>query len=177
MCFGKVHGDIVLFTVGHERLSGVQVPLSPRRNHLNTGFQGIGAQLKAHLVIPFTGCTMRDGIGTGLIGNFDQSLSNQRPGDGSAKQILTLIYRIGTEHGKHEIAHKGFLEIFNINLLHTQCLRLGASGLNFLTLANIGSESHHFTLVGFLQPAHDHRGIQPPRVREHNLIHRCHNRA
>ena len=120
---------------------------------------------------------MGDGVGTGLVGNFDQSLRDQRPGDGGAKQVLTLIYRVGTEHGKHEVAHKGFLEIFNVNLLHTQCLRFGASGLNFLALANVCSERHHFTLVGFLQPAHDHRGIQPPRVCEHHLIRRCHNHA
>ena len=74
LCLGKIHRDIVLLTIGHERLTGVQVPLSPRRNHLNTGFQGIGAQLKAHLIVPFTGCTVGDGVGTGLVGNLDQSL-------------------------------------------------------------------------------------------------------
>ena len=76
LCLGKIHRDIVLLTIGHERLTGVQVPLPPRRNHLNAGFQGIGAQLKAHLIVPFTGCTVGDGVGTGLVGNLDQSLGD-----------------------------------------------------------------------------------------------------
>ena len=81
LCLGKIHRDIVLLTIGHERLTGVQVPLSPRRNYLNTRAQGIGAQLKSHLIVPFAGRTMGNGVSTGLVGNLDQSLRDQRPGD------------------------------------------------------------------------------------------------
>ena len=40
---GKIDRDIVLLAIGHQRLAGIQIPLTPRCNHLNARFQRVGA--------------------------------------------------------------------------------------------------------------------------------------
>ena len=39
-------------------------------------------------------------------------------------------------------------------------LGFGARRFHFLALTNISGKRHHFTLIGFLQPLDDDRGVQ-----------------
>ena len=69
------------------------------------------------------------------------------------------------------------LQVVDIDFFDTQRFSFGTRWFNFLTLTQVSSKRHHFALIGFLQPAHDHGGIETPRVRQHNLFCRCHNHA
>ena len=140
----------MLFTIIHQCFAGAEVPLAPRRNHLNTGLECIGSQLEAHLIITFAGSAVRNRVSTGFIGNLNHALGNQWAGNGGSQQVLTLIDRIGTKHRVNVIPHKFFLQIININLPYAQGLGLGASGLYLFTLSDISSKGYDLTLIGFL---------------------------
>ena len=54
--------------------------------------------------------------------------------------------------------------------------RLGASRLQFLALAEIGGESHHFALVSILQPLEDDGGIETTGIGQYyffDVAHFC----
>ena len=149
----------MLFTIRHKRFSRVEIPLPPRRDHLNTGLQRISPQLKPDLIIAFTGSTVRNRISAGLGSYLDQSLRNQRPCNRGAEQVFAFIYRVGSKHGKYEIFDEALLQVFDINLVDTQGLCLRASWLDLLRLPNVSREGHDFTLIGFLEPSHDDGGV------------------
>ncbi|BBG29740.1 sugar kinases, ribokinase family [Zymobacter palmae] len=166
-----VYWDVVLFTVGHQFFTGVEIPFTPRRDDLDTRFERISAQLETHLVVTFTGSTVCDGIGTGFIGDFNQSSSDERTCDGSTQQVLTFIDGVGTEHREYIVTHEGFAQIFNVDFLDAQLTCLFSCRFDFFTLTQIGRERHDFTVVGFLKPFGDHGSIQPTRVGQHHLLH------
>ena len=165
-----VHGNLVPLAEGHQRLSGVQVPLPPRRDHLDIRVQGVGTQLESHLVVALARGAVGDGVRAGLLGNLHQPPGDQRAGDAGAQQILPLVEGVGTEHGEDVVAHERSLQILDVDFPHPHGLGLGAGRLHLLALADVGGEGHHLGVVGFLQPAADNRGVQPPGIGQHDLL-------
>ena len=49
--------------------------------------------------------------------------------------------------------------------------RLGARGLEFLALTEIGREGDHLAAIGLLQPLQDDRGVEPARIGEHHFLY------
>src|SRR5690606_24392225 len=121
--------------------------------------------------------TVGDGVGAGLIGDFHQTLGNQRTRNGSSQQVLAFIDSVRTEHGENEIASELFAQIVNIDFLHTQGLGLGTGRLHFLALPDISGKGHHLTLVGFLQPLDDYGGVQTSGISQNNLFDTRHAAA
>ena len=156
--------------VGHQGFPGGQIPLPPGGDHLDTGLQCVGAELEPHLVIALAGGAVGDGVGAGLVGDLDQALGDQGAGDGSAQQVLALVYRVGAEHGEYEVPDKFLAQVVDIDFLDTHGLRFGASGLNLLALADIGGKGDNLALVVILQPAHDDRGIEAAGIGQDHFL-------
>ena len=167
---GVIHRNIVLLAVGHEGFARAQVPLPPGRYHMNAGLQRVGAELKAHLVVTLAGGAVGDGIRAGFVGNLDQALGNQGPGDGGTEQVFTLVNGVGAKHGEDKIAHELLAQVFNVDFANTHGLGLGARGLQLLALADISGEGNHLAAVVLLQPAGDHRGIETAGVGQHHFV-------
>ena len=74
--FGEINRNVVLLAITHQCFPGVKIPLTPGCDNLNARFQRVSAQLKSHLVITLTCCTVGNGISTCLGRNFYQSLCN-----------------------------------------------------------------------------------------------------
>ena len=149
--------DAVLFGIRHQLLAAQQVPLAPRRDDLDVRVQRVGAQFKAHLVVAFAGGAMRDGLGRGCMGDFDQALGDQRARDGGAEQVLSFIHGVGAKHREHKIAHEFLAQILDKNVFRrdAELQRFFACRFQFFTLAEVGGEGDHFTLVSVLQPFQD----------------------
>jgi hypothetical protein len=111
-----------------------------------------------------------DGVGAGLISDLNQSLGNQRTGDGGAEQVLALVDRVGPEHGEDVVAGELFAQVLNVDFLNAEGLGLFPRGFDFLTLANIGRKGDDLTVVGFLKPFDDYRGVESALVGQDDLV-------
>src|SRR5690606_15398743 len=90
--------------------------------------------------------------------------------EGRAQQVVALVDRPGPEHGE---------DVFTDEYL-TKAVCVGGAGagaqgllpgfLHLVPLTDVGGESHDLSAVLGLQPVEDHRGIQPARVGENDLV-------
>ena len=165
--------DLVLLGELDQRLARLEIPLAPRRDHLHVGLERVIAELEAHLVVPFAGGAVGNGVGADLFRDLDLLLGDQRPRDRGAEQILPLIDRIGTEHREHIIAHEFLAQILDKNVfrLDAERERLRPRRLQFLALAEIGGEGDDLAAIGRLQPFEDDRGVEPAGIGEHDFSH------
>ena len=113
---------------------------------------------------------MGDSVCAGLLGDFDQSLGNQRPGNRRAEQINAFINGIGAEHGEHEVPHELLAQVLDADILDAEHFGLLARRLQLFALAQIGGEGHHLAIIRLLQPFQDDRGVQPARIGQHDLL-------
>mmetsp|Transcript_10507 Transcript_10507/g.17053 ORF Transcript_10507/g.17053 Transcript_10507/m.17053 type:complete len:350 (-) Transcript_10507:1206-2255(-) len=148
------NGDLVLLCKFQQFGSRGQVPLPPRRNHLDVGVERIGGQLEPHLIVAFAGCAMRHGVCTGRFGNLNQTFGNQRTRNRGAQQVQTFIDRIGAEHRENKVAHKLFSHIFDVDVfrLDAQEFRLRTRWFELFALTQVCGEGHHLTAIFGLQP-------------------------
>ncbi len=168
--------DFVLGRVVHQLLAREQVPFAPRSDDLYARLERIGAELETNLVVALAGRAVGNGIGTGLVGDLDQTLGDQRTGNGGTEQVLTFVNGIGAEHREDEVAYELFAQVVDVDFLDAHGLGLGTRWLDFLALSEVGGEGHHFAVIGVLQPLEDHRGVQATGIRQDYLLYvgHCH---
>ncbi len=163
--------DTVLFGVVHQLFAGQQVPLTPWGDDLDARLERVGTQLETHLVVALAGSAMGNGVCAGFVGDFDEALGDQRAGDGSTQQVLTFVDGVGAEHREHEITHEFFAQVVDVDLFNTHCLSLGAGRFDLFALTQVSGESHHFAVVGILQPLENHRSIKAAGIRQYDLFY------
>src|SRR5690606_7671189 len=100
----------------------------------------------------------------------DEVLRDQRPRNRGAEQVFTLVDGIGTEHREHVVGGELLLEILDEHLLDAHRHGLGARRFDFLALADVGGERHHFAAVGIGEPLEDDGGVEPPGVGQNDLV-------
>lgn len=130
----------------------------PWRDDPDVRAQRVGAEFEAHLIVAFAGRAMRDRLGAGQVGDLDHPLRDQRPGDRGAEQIFALVHGVGAEHRKDVIAHELLAQVLDVDVLRRdpELQRFRTRRFEFVALAEIGGEGHHFAVVGILQPLQDH---------------------
>ena len=148
------------------------LPLAPRRDHLDVGLQRIGRELEAHLVVALAGRAMGDRVGADLARDLDQPLGDQRPRDRGAEQIEAFVLGVGAEHREDEVAHEFLAQILDEDVLRLDAehLGLGARRLELLALAEIGGEGHDLAAVGRLQPLEDDRSVEAAGIGEDDAL-------
>ena len=168
----EVHGNAVFVGIGQELFTRQQVPLAPRSDHFDIWHQGVGAKLKANLVVAFAGRPVADGVGAGFLRDLHESLGNQWASDGGAQQVLAFIQGIGSEHGEHKVTHKLFAQIFDEDVfgVDPHFDGFGSGGFNFLALTDVGREGHHLAVIGVLQPLQNNGGVESTRVGQHDAF-------
>src|SRR5262249_48976067 len=139
-------------------------------DHLDVRIEGVVGELEAHLVVTLAGGAVRHGVGTGLGGDLDLPLGDERPRDRGAQQILTLIEGVGAEHREDEVAHELLAQVLDEDLLDAEHLCLPARRLELLALAEVGGEGDDLAAVGLLQPLQDDGGVEAARIGEHDLL-------
>ena len=165
-------GDLMLFGPCDQCGAAGQIPFAPRGDDLDARLQRIGGKFKAHLIVALAGSAVGDSVGTGLAGDLDEALGNERPGDRGAEQVIAFVAGIGAHHREHEIAHEFLAQVVDVDVLGLDAhqLGLGAGRGEFFTLAEIGGERHYLAAVGHLQPLEDDAGIETAGVGEDDAL-------
>ena len=79
-----------------------------------------------YLVVVLVGGVVGDGVGAGLVGDFDQVLGDQWVSDGGIQQVLVFVDGVGVEHWVDEIVDEFFVQVVDVDFLDVQCLSFGA---------------------------------------------------
>ena len=138
---------------------------------LDVRVERIGGELEAHLVVALAGGAMGDRVGAGRVGDLDQALGDQRPGDRGAEQIDAFVQGVHAHHREDEVADELLAQILDMDFADAEHLGLAPGRLQLLALAEIGGEGHHLGAIGGLQPFEDDRGVEPARIGKHDLFH------
>src|SRR5688572_29454752 len=114
---------------------------------------------------------MRDVSGAFLLGDFDHAFGDERARDAGAEEILVFVDRPRLDHRKNEIARELLLEVVDVDLRSARGHRFLIKAFEFLLLPNVSAKGNHFSLILFLNPREEHRGVEPPRVCQNYLHH------
>mmetsp|Transcript_10585 Transcript_10585/g.25926 ORF Transcript_10585/g.25926 Transcript_10585/m.25926 type:complete len:491 (-) Transcript_10585:10-1482(-) len=170
LALGGGDGDAALLGVLDEGGARVQVPLAPRRDHLDVRLQAVVPQLEPHLVVALARGAVAHGVSADLARDLNLALGDERARDGGAEEVGALIQGVGAEHGEHVVTHKLLAQVVDEDLLHAHLLRLGARRLQLLALPEVRGEGDDLAPVRVLQPLEDDGGVQPAAVRQHHLL-------
>src|ERR1700737_2735943 len=138
-----------------------EIPFAPGCYDLDVGGERVVAELEADLVVALAGGAMGDGIGADLASDLDLPLGDQRGRDRGAEKVGAFIERVGAKHRKDEIAHKLLAQIVDKDLADPEQLGLAARRSQLLALAEIGGKGDDLAAISLLQPAQDHRSVEP----------------
>ena len=164
--------DLVLFGELDQPGAAGQVPLTPRRDHLDVGIERVIAQLEADLVVALAGRTVADRVGADHLRDLDLALGDQRPRDRRAEQVQPFVQRVRAHHREDVIADEFLAQIVDEDVLGLDArhLRLLARRLQLLALAQVGGEGDDFAVIRLLQPFQDHARIQTARIGEDDAV-------
>ena len=165
------NGDAVLLRIGDLCRARVKIPFTPRCDDLEIGRKRLDRQLKTHLIVPFSCCTMSNGIRPLALRDVNERLGNHRAGKRSAEQIFALVYRTCLQC-RPDILLKELLR--EIDDEHLRCTRgecFVVNNTQFIALSNIGTGSDNLTaIVVLFQPRNDHRRIQSAGIGKNDFF-------
>jgi len=166
--------DLVLLGEVQQVLPRLELPLAPRGDDADVGFEGVVAELEADLVVALPGGPVTDGVGADHAGDLDLAFGDQGPGDRGAEQILPLVQGVGPEHREDIVPHELLAQVVDedVLFLDAQLQRLLARRRQLLALAQIGGEGHDLRAVFGLQPFQDDRGVEAAGIGEDDLLGR-----
>jgi len=151
-----------------------EVPLAPRRDDADVGFERVIGQLEAHLIVALACGSVSHRVGARRTRDLDLLLGDQWPGDRRAEQILPFVKRVHAEHREDVIADELLADVLDEDVLgpDAQQFRLLARGVQLLPLPEIGGEGHDLAAVLGLEPLQDHGRIEPARIGEDDFLRR-----
>ena len=62
--------------------------------------------IEADLVVALAGAAVGDGVGALALGDLDQELRDERPGEGRGQRVGALVQGVGLEVRPHEVGHE-----------------------------------------------------------------------
>jgi hypothetical protein len=148
----------------------------PGGEHLDAWIERFGGELEAALVVALAGGPVGEHRAALAVRDLDAHLADQGPGDRRAQQIRALVAGLPLHRGEGEVAAQLLAHV------HDQRLDGAAvAGLLEVRLAILAGlaqiDVHGHDLVALLdQPAEDHRGVQPARIRQHAPLAHLHPR-
>src|SRR6185437_10497109 len=134
--------DLVLFGEVEQRLAAGELPLAPRRYHLDIGLQRIIAKFETDLVVALARRAVTDRVRADFPRDLDLALGDQRARNRRTEKILAFIDRVRAEHREDEVADELLAKVVYEDVLgfHPEHLRLAPRRLDLLALAEVGRE-------------------------------------
>src|SRR5690606_14916922 len=100
-------------------LARVDVPLTPRCDHLEVRSKRCEGQLEADLVVALAGASVCERVGARRECALRLPASDDRPRHCGAKQILARVDRAGTQRREDRVAHELLTQILDDERLRT----------------------------------------------------------
>ena len=167
---GNLQRHIVCLGVVDFLVSGLDAPLSPRRDDRHAGRKILDCQLKADLIVSFAGAAVGNGIRALGKRNLGKLLADDRSCKCRAEQVLFILRTHHDRRDANLVAH--FIDKVSDDQLACAGLkRLFLQTLELVALTDVGGNSDDFgVIVVFLQPGNDDGRIQTARVGENDFL-------
>ena len=141
----------------------------PRREDGDLRIERLGGELEAALVVPLAGGTVGEHRGPLAVGDVDDHLRNQWTGDRRAEEVGPLVAGLPLKDREGEVATEFLADVDDLGVD-------GAAGAGLLErrrpvlarLAEVDVDGDH-VIAALDEPAEDHGGVEPPRIRQHAL--------
>ena len=149
----------------------------PRREDGDLRIERLGGELEAALVVPLASGTVGEHRGPLAVGDVDDHLRDQWPGDRRAEEVGPLVAGLPLKDREGEVATEFLADVDDLGVD-------GAAGAGLLErrrpvlarLAEVDVDGDH-VIAALDEPAEDHGGVEPPRIRQHALgpisAHEC----
>ena len=127
--------------------------------------------IEADLVIALARAAMGDRVGAFALGDLDEELRDQRPGERGRQRVRALVQRVGLEVRPDEVGDEALAAIDDVGARgarrHGPRLDTGAQR----PTAEVDRERDDLDPVLLLEPGDGDRGIETAGVGEDDLVH------
>ena len=173
------YGEALVIGISMPRSFGVVDLLVARQAHpdahrgddLEPRIERVGRDVEADLVVALARAAVGDGVGALALGDLDEELGDERPGEGRGQRVGALVQRVGLQVRPHEVGHEALAGID-----HVGARRAGRHGPPLDALAQrpaaeVDGQRHDLDPVLLLEPGDGDGRVESARVGEDDLVH------
>ena len=123
-------------------VAGQAHPDAHRRDDLEPRIEGVGGDIEADLVVALAGAAVGDRVGALALGDLDEELRDERPGERGGQRIGALVQRVGLEVRPHEIGDEALARVDHVGARGAGGDRPGLDALAQRAAAEIDRQGH-----------------------------------
>ena len=127
--------------------------------------------IEADLVVALAGAAVGDRVGALALGDLDEELRDQRPGEGRRQRIGALVQGVGLEVRPDVVGHEPLARVDHVGARgagrHRPILDAGPQR----PAAQVDRQGHDLDAELFLEPGDGDRRVETTRIREDDLVH------
>ena len=131
----------------------------------------MGGDVEADLVVALAGAAVGHGVRAFALGDLDQELGDQRPGQGGRQRIGALVQRVCLEMRPDEVGHESLAGIDDIGARRAGRDGAGLDAGAQRSAAEVDGQGHDLDAELLAEPGDGDRGVESPGVGEYDLVH------
>ena len=163
--------DAALVGVVDLLVAGQAHPDAHRRDDLEPRIERVRRDIEADLVVALAGAAVGDRVGALALGDLDEELRDQRPGERGRQRVGALVQRVGLEVRPHEVGHEPLAGIDDVGARRAGRHRPLLDALAQRAAAEVDGQRDHLGVVLLLEPGDGDGRIESARVGEDDLLH------
>ena len=163
--------DAALVRVVDLLVAGQAHPDAHRRDDLEPRIERVRRDIEADLVVALAGAAVGDRVGALALGDLDEELRDQRPGERGGQRVGALVERVGLEVRPDEVGHEALAGIDDVGARRAGRHRPLLDALAQRAAAEVDGERDDLGVVLLLEPGDGDRRIESARVGEDDLLH------
>ena len=147
----------------------------PTRIGATTSSPGSSAwigDVEADLVVALAGAAVGDRVGALALGDLDEELGDQRPGERRGQRVGALVERVGLEVRPDEVGHEALAGVDDVGARRAGGHRPGFDALAQRAATDVDGQGHDLDVVLLLEPGDGDGRVEAARVGEDDLLHR-----
>ena len=133
--------------------------------------EGMDGDVEADLVVALAGAAMGHRVGALAVGDLDEQLGDERPGQGGGQRVDALVEGVGLQVGPDELAHEALPPVDDVGAAGAGLQGSCRDVLAHRAAADVHGQGDDLDAVLLLEPGDGDRCIQAARIGEHDLLH------
>ena len=147
-------------------------PDAHRGDDLEARVEGVDGDVEADLVVALAGAAVGDRVGALALGDLDEQLRDQRPGERRGQRIGALVERVRLEVRPDEIGDEPLARVDDVGPRRAGRHRARSTPSRSEPPPTIDGQGHDLGVELLPQPGDGDRRVEAARVGEHDLVHR-----